>query len=73
MAQVKSQRVCVRSSLDSLDTKVSDMSVNGNCSLLFQNFVILSKNFRCLCFLAFWVFSILLFGEKFLVLIDGFS
>lgn len=40
VAQVKSQRVCVRSSLDSLETKVSDMSVNGNCSLLFQSFVI---------------------------------
>ena len=42
VAQVKTHRFCARASLDSLDIKVSDMSVNGISSFL--------------CFLKFWFF-----------------
>ena len=62
MAQVKSQRFWVRSSLDSLETKVSDMRTNGNSLLLpyIRNYEI----FGFCALFAFWVFGILLFGEK---------
>ena len=74
VAQVKTQRFCVRASLDSLDIKVSDMSVNGNPSFLcFLKFWCFIWKYEIsffffllffLCFFAFWVFSILLFGAK---------
>lgn len=50
-AQVKQQRVCVRSSLDSLETNVSDMSVNGNFSTFSALICVFS--FARLSFLSF--------------------
>ena len=55
VAQVKSQRFWVRSSLDSLETKGSDMRTNGNSVLLYL--VLWNIWFLCLfCFLGIWYF-----------------